>query len=236
MTGAALKHGIPWDKPVMENIAHVIDYLRSIVKPFVPRCFAVRRLNRDGADSILLTFDDGPDPEVTPQVLERLKAHEARAVFFVVGRRIAGAPQLLAEIRRQGHLIGNHTFEHPNDRQPGFWDNYRDISHCQRLIEVRTGERPHLFRPSNGRITLSSLLLPKLLRLRTVVWSLEADDWQCRDRHQAHTCAAELLRLARRGDIMLLHDDNAYVIDILDEILPALKARYIDLYRGVDCL
>jgi len=184
----------------------------------------------------LLTFDDGPHPEITPLVLKRLESYQARAVFFTVGRRIVKAPLTLKSIHEQGHLIGNHTYMHPNTKQPWFFKYWRDLICCQSLIEEHTGERPKLFRPPGGHISLTSLLLPKILGLRTMLWSLDGGDWSCKTPDKAKQIAKYLIERIRPNAIVLLHDDNPNVLIILDMLLPALKARKLDLHSGIEFL
>ena len=95
--------------------------LRSSIKGLVPEGLVVRRLPAPVEKRLLLTFDDGPNPEVTPLVLERLAAVKARGVFFVVGRLVDAAPQVLPLIEQGGHVIGNHSYGHRNDRDPCIW-------------------------------------------------------------------------------------------------------------------
>ena len=96
-----------------------------------------------GRDEIALTFDDGPDPEVTPRVLDLLDAAGARATFFCIGRRVEAHPEIAAEIARRGHRIENHTYTHPH-----LFACYlapalrREIEDAQRAIERATGRRP----------------------------------------------------------------------------------------------
>ena len=198
--------------------------------------FLNRQLDRRASNCILLTFDDGPHSKITEAVLDRLKAYDARAVFFIVGRRIEKAPHILKRIHEQGHVIGNHTYIHSNDRQPWFLAYWRDVIRCQSLIEEHTRKRPKLFRPPSGRISLSSLLVPMLLRLRTVMWSLEGGDWNCRSPEHARLIGEDLARMIVPKDIVLLHDDNPSVLIILDILLPVLKTRNLDLSSGIEFL
>ena len=117
----------------------------------------------------LLTFDDGPDPVVTPQILDLLRQNQARAVFFIVGKRIHRAPELLPRILEEGHVLGNHTWEHAYEDKPvSCW--VTELGRCQEEIARLTGFKPDLFRPAQGRIGLSSLLACRRLKLRTVLW------------------------------------------------------------------
>jgi peptidoglycan/xylan/chitin deacetylase (PgdA/CDA1 family) len=178
---------------------------------------------------LLLTFDDGPDPEVTPAVLDQLARYGARAVFFIVGNRIQRAPYLLRRIVDEGHLIGNHTFRHPLDRIPGLVDYYRDVRECQSILESYTGRRPTLFRPPLGSLTVSSLLAPRFAGLRTLLWSVDVDDWTLRRNDDATRAGHQLAEVTRPGDIVLLHDDNPCVVTLLKTALPRLCERRLNL-------
>jgi peptidoglycan/xylan/chitin deacetylase (PgdA/CDA1 family) len=216
--------------------------LRSWVKDSLPRSLVIRRLRHSPTPTVLLTFDDGPHPSVTPAVLDRLAAYDARAVFFVVGRRLRRGGEALDRARAAGHLIGNHSHLHrdryvlPGGRQARFLEYYRDCARCQTVIEHRTGTRPLLFRPPGGRLTFTTLLAPRILGLRCVTWSQDIGDWAFRDPSEAQSGAARLLAAVAPRDILLLHDDNARVLDVLDTLLPAFRSRGYDLRSGVDLL
>lgn len=181
------------------------------------------------SSGLLLTFDDGPDPEITPAVLELLAQYQARAVFFVVGNRIQRAPHMLAKILAEGHIIGNHTFLHPLDRIPALAEYYRDIKNCQDLLESITGHRPHLFRPPLGAITFASLTAPRLCRLRTLLWSIDVGDWKLRQDDEAVQAGHRLANSVGLGDIVLLHDDNPRVITLLETALSKIRERGFSL-------
>lgn len=209
---------------------------RKKIKKIIPRSLLIQRLDPLASNSVLLTFDDGPHPEVTPQVLKRLEAYGARAVFFILGRHIERAPHLLKTIQEQGHLIGNHTYIHSVETEPWFLAYYRDILHCQRMIAQYTGESPRLFRPTRGKISFTSLLAPRLVGLRTVTWSLDLKDWRCQSNEEAQRCGEDYVKNSMPRDIILLHDDNPNVLTILDMLLPSLKSRNIDVYDGLNFL
>ena len=212
------------------------NVVRERIKQILPRSLLIRQLERRATNCVILTFDDGPHPSVTPAVLERLKAYGARAVFFIPGRRIERAPYLLRDIEDQGHVIGNHTYIHSNGRQRWFWEYYRDIQKCQILIEKHSGKRPKLFRPPGGRISLNSLIAPKLLDLKTVAWSVEACDWRCRTSEDACHVSDYLMQQLGPRDIVLLHDDNPQILKILDIILPVIREKKFDLRSGIELL
>jgi peptidoglycan-N-acetylglucosamine deacetylase len=210
------------------------ESIRKKIKGMIPSNFLIQQLDHRASNCVLLTFDDGPHPEVTPEVLKRLEKYEARAIFFIPGRRIERAPHLLKLIQEQGHLIGNHTYIHSNGNQPSFLAYWRDVLRCQAMIEQNTGKRPKIFRPAGGRISLSSLLTPWFLGLKTLAWSLEVGDWRCRTDSEAQMAAKNLTCQIEARDIVLLHDDHRYVIQILDKVLPEIRDRKLNLNLGID--
>ena len=215
--------------------------MRSVLRALLPESVVVRHLALRDRKGILLTFDDGPHPDVTPAVLDRLDAFAARAVFFLIGSRIERAPHLLRQITERGHLIGNHTYHHRDadvvgDRRPHFGMFYHDARRCQVTVEQYTGRRPRFFRPPGGRLTPVTVLVPKLLGLHCVTWSADVGDWRFRSVGEAQAGAERLMRSIKGGDIVLLHDDNPYVLDLLDALLPRLRADRWDLASGIDAL
>ena len=207
-----------------------VPWLRSAVKKMIPRCLLMQRLNRRAKDRVLLTFDDGPHPEVTPAVLDRLAAWGARGVFFVVGHRIDRAPHLLARIRTHGHVIGNHSYIHANGRQLRPLEYRRDLLRCQKLVARHTGSSPRMFRPPLGRTSPTTLLVPRLLGLQSIGWSLDSGDWRCRTPAAASVAAEHVKHSVMPGDIVLLHDSHPAVLTILDALLPELNSRNIDFH------
>ena len=205
--------------------------LRDRLKAAIPPSLLVRDLGPVPDRSILLTFDDGPHPDTTAEVLARLRACGARAVFFMIGERIDAAPHVAAEVAAAGHRIGNHTYSH---QAPDLWLGayYTDVRQCQQACRRHVGAAPTLFRPPKGHLSLTSLVVPKTLGLKTVNWSLNVRDWACEDRAQALDAAERLVRHASAGDIVLLHDDRRLVLPLLDFVLPRLIDAGFDLSSG----
>jgi peptidoglycan/xylan/chitin deacetylase (PgdA/CDA1 family) len=197
---------------------------------------AVVRRRLSAGDGILLTFDDGPDPAVTPGVLERLRSAGARAVFFVVGRRADAYPDLLRRIRDAGHVIGNHSYSHPRPHPLRPAAYRRDLARCQQAIARNISVHPRLFRPPYGLLTTVSLLAPRTLGMSTITWSLDANDWNCRDAADAERSGDDLVNRAVPRDIVLLHDNHVGVLPLLDRLLPVLRKRGFDLAGGAETL
>jgi peptidoglycan/xylan/chitin deacetylase (PgdA/CDA1 family) len=171
-----------------------------------------------------LTFDDGPDPVGTPRVLDHLDAAGARATFFVIGERAARHRELLAEIVRRGHRLGNHTWSHPRAfffLPPG---RLRDeIARTQDLLEETSGDRPAWFRaPAGIRSPLLDLVLARA-GLELASWTRRGYDTVERD---PGAVARRLTRNLEARDILLLHDGGSRRtgIEALPRLLDALAA------------
>ncbi len=163
-----------------------------------------------------LTFDDGPDPEWTPRVLEILEAHGARGTFFLVGKAAARHPELVDRMVRAGHAIGNHTWDHvslPLLKRRGRraqirWCGEVLAPHLSAVKTASGGER--LFRPPYGHQSLASQLDALALGYRIVTWSIVAEDW--RD-DSAEALVERVRKRLRPGSIVLFHDTLATTDD-----------------------
>ncbi len=203
---------------------------RAFLAPFARTRCAGSLVSRDlspakpgftAAPCVLLTFDDGPHPEHTPAVLDRLAAVGMTAAFFLVGNRITD-PELVERIASAGHALGNHTFTHAAGRWRDIVLSFADVRKCQAVVPGAM-----LFRPPLGRLTPGLWLAARRLKLRCVNWSLDSGDWRCRSEADARQCAKEVLELVRPGDIVLFHDDHRWIVPILDVVLPALAASNV---------
>jgi peptidoglycan/xylan/chitin deacetylase (PgdA/CDA1 family) len=167
------------------------------------------RLPADAAarGEVALTFDDGPDPEVTPRVLDMLDAAGARASFFCIGRRAAAHPALVREIIQRGHSVENHTYDHPNAfacYSPA--GMRRQIVQAQDVLVQAAGRAPRLFRAPAG--LRNPLLEPILARLGLSLASWSRRGFDTVERNPMRV-AARLARNLRPGEIVLLHDGGS---------------------------
>ncbi len=192
---------------------------------FLPRCLYVKKLKPTCRNHVLLTFDDGPHPETTPRVLKLLRQYDARAIFFVIGSRIHRAPQMLPRIIDEGHLLGNHTFTHPLDRQFGFREYKNDLLRCEDVIREHTPVTARFHRPPSGSISPATAFAPRSLGLRTILWSVEGRDWALRDSEEAVGRATQLVDRVRPRDIICLHDEDVHSAELLEFLLPRLYHR-----------
>jgi len=194
---------------------------------------ALVRLPRSLAErgAVALTFDDGPDPEVTPRALDLLDRAGAKATFFCLGDRVRRHPALTREIVTRGHAVENHSYSH--SLAFGFWGPrrvQRDIGAAQDAIADATGIAPLFFRPPFG--ARNPMLEPALaaLGLHCVVWSARAFDTITRDPDRI---VRRLMASLDAGGIALLHDGiairersgPAVVLQALSSLLAALAAR-----------
>lgn len=185
---------------------------------------------------VALTFDDGPDPEVTPLLLALLERYDARATFFCIGERAARYPELVQEIVARGHTIGNHTMHHPGwFALLGPGGQRREWQDAENVLQ-RLGVESRLARAPLGlRSPISDLALHRC-RLRHVGWSQRGFDTRCGD---PALVLARITRRLREGDIILLHDANAELdahgvpvcLSVLERLLPLLASRALSSIR-----
>jgi peptidoglycan/xylan/chitin deacetylase (PgdA/CDA1 family) len=154
--------------------------------------------------SVAVTFDDGPDPEVTPRLLDLLDAHGAKASFFVIGRRALQHPHIVRDIVARGHSIENHTYSHPHSF--GCWTPgamMREILQAQDAIANACGQSPAFFRAPAG--IRNPLLDPVLAMtgLQLVTWTRRGYDTISPNPNRVYD---RLTRGLKAGDILLLHD------------------------------
>ena len=192
---------------------------RRLLEPFV------RHRTEDGFE---LTFDDGPDPNFTPQVLDRLEKYGLRATFFVLGSNVLRHRSTLRAIHAAGHRIGNHSLTHPRSGWVNFWAIRNEIRRCQHAIEDAIGVSPTEFRPPFGIITPAVLIAARASHSKLTNWSLDSGDWSCRSAEDARRCAEETIAQLRPRDVILLHDNHTWIGPVLDRLLPALQGLNLD--------
>ncbi len=212
------------------------SFFKSLFFKLVPRWIFIRDLKKNHGKSILLTFDDAPHPIITKGVLDRLKKHNVRAVFYIIGGRINKAPHLVKRMAQEGHVLANHTFIHSYQKKQTLFEYVHDLKRCQKIIEKHTGIQPLFFRPRNGTISLKILISVMLVKLKITLWSSDEKDWDVRTSEDARKCAGRIIKNVKPGDIVLLHADNAGILEILDIILPQLTNKGFDLCNGINHL
>lgn len=162
------------------------------------------RLGRGPDVRIALTFDDGPDPETTPQVLEALAAAGVRATFFVLGVSVERFPDLARRIAGEGHEIGSHGYMHRHAWLRNPLGVRADLAKSLDVIEHVTGQRPTLYRPPHGAYSLATLWAMRACGVRGVHWTLEAHDWH--PHYGPQDVVRRALKHAEPGGVAVLHD------------------------------
>lgn len=170
---------------------------------------------------IYLTFDCGYENGYTEKILDALKKHNAPAAFFVVGNMIETAPDIVCRMVEEGHIVGNHTFHHPDmsaiSEQAAFQKELDDLA---ALYQETTGEElPKFYRPPQGKYSVENLKQAQALGYQTILWSLAYVDWYVDNQPTAEQAYAKLLPRIHDGAIVLLHSTSKTNADILDGLL-----------------
>jgi len=220
--------------PVIAGVL-VADHASVIAGGLLPRSTLLgpnlrRSAAAEAAGAVVLTFDDGPDPWVTPKILDILETRGAFATFFCIGERAARHRALTAEIAARGHRLENHTYRHRSAfffHAPATLD--RDLGRCQEELARAAGRPPSFFRAPAG---IRSPLLERALTragLRLASWTRRGFDTVSRD---PSAVASRLTRGLRAGDVILLHDGaqrqrpagEAVALQALPRVLDAIEA------------
>lgn len=177
----------------------------------VPNCEVVK--------CIALTFDDGPDSALTPRILDILKAHNAKATFFVLGAHVGGNEALLRRIHDEGHEIGNHSWNHPHFTRISLQQVQDEVTATQAVIAKAGVPVPHLFRPPYGDVNEAVIAQ---IPLSVVRWNIDPEDW--RPKKQPHLLD-HMATHARPGGVVVMHDTESTTADKLDALLSQLESQ-----------
>ena len=158
-----------------------------------------------GSRKLALTYDDGPNDPHTLRLLDVLAKHEVHATFFLIGRYAQQRPDIVHQLVRAGHAIGNHTFTHPNLIFVSEMQTRVQLEECQRVLANAAGFSPTLFRPPFGGRRPATLRIAKALGLEPIMWSVTGWDWTA---PPAEQIVQKVSRQVRGGDVILLHDGS----------------------------
>ena len=171
---------------------------------------------------IALTFDDGPDPNVTPRILDVLNKEGVKATFFVVGKMVEKYPSLLKEIWGEGHDVGNHTYSHPDLTRLSKKDVLEELDKTRILIKKITGKDTYLFRPPGGRYDNKVIVTTTLTGYKMILWTDYPGDYGCPSSKLIYERAVSR---AEEEGIILLHNGLDSTLDALPGIISELKKR-----------
>ncbi len=177
---------------------------------------------------IALTFDDAPDPRFTPAVLNVLSKYHVQATFFVVGKRAEDYPGLVSRMKREGHAIGNHSYDHPLFTKIPLSQFQKQILTTDKIIQHIVGYRPKLIRPPYGDITEEQLKWAKKQGYKIVNWNVDSLDWKGLNKNEVKR---NILSSVGRGSIILQHagggvgSDLTGTIEALPEVILNLRKK-----------
>lgn len=204
------------------------------------RCkYAIQVPDKVTRGTISLTFDDGPNPDTTPKILDVLKAHNAPATFFILGAKVKGNEQIIKRILEEGHHIGNHSYSHPNFHNLSSSQTNKEVEETDRLL--RQFGTPTYFRYPYGNSTCDANSLIESSGYQIVGWDIDTCDWayangNVSDRENETCMAPEhlrsdyagyVLREAQKtqGGVLLMHDIHRNTAENLDRLLTLLEEQ-----------
>ena len=187
---------------------------------------AFHKNDQIGESVIALTFDDGPNKEFTPKVLSLLKNHHAKATFFCIGENVEQHPEILKEIIKDGHLIGNHSYYHKNSF--GFLSTSQvveELENTQKIIEEKVNLKTSFFRPPFGITNPNIAKAVKKLNLYTFGWSIRSLDTIAKDPEKVYN---KIVSKIKKGDVVLIHDSSDLSVVVLEKLLLYLDRNNIE--------
>ncbi|HEY7615369.1 MAG TPA: polysaccharide deacetylase family protein [Terriglobales bacterium] len=162
-----------------------------------------------GSRKLALTFDDGPNDPYTLHLLDVLSRHEVRATFFMIGHYVQRRPEIARAVAEAGHVVGNHTFTHPNLIFASDLQTRAQLRDCEMALSDAAGEHSRLFRPPFGGRRPGTLSIARSLGLEPVMWNVTGWDWKDAP---ADYVEEKVSKQIRGGDVVLLHDGSHHAI------------------------
>ncbi len=187
---------------------------------------------RDDKKVVALTFDDGPDEDFTPQILDILKKHNVKGTFFVIGEKVGYNGDIVKRAFKEGHEIANHTFTHINVSKKSYDEINKEIIDTQNIIKEAIGEYPTSFRPPYRGVSKNMCDIIKNNDMDIILWSnIDPRDWS---NPGVDYIVNTITSKVENGNIILLHDYNkvrnktSQTIQALDMFIPKLKEKGFD--------
>jgi peptidoglycan/xylan/chitin deacetylase (PgdA/CDA1 family) len=217
------------------KILFLLIFVYSVAPTALVRLGHIGAVSRapKGSGRVALTFDDGPDPLYTPQILDVLRRYQVRACFFLVGSKARANPEITRQIIKEGHEIGSHGYYHKAVWLLGPRATSREIGEANLAIEELTGQKIRFSRPAWGLFNLFSIWYYRLKGLKVVLWTYMSWDWIKNATPESLT--RKVLSRIKDGAILILHDSDSApgaakgspsrVVEALPGILDGLKQR-----------
>lgn len=174
---------------------------------------------------VALTFDDGPDPRYTPEILNILKKNKIKATFFDIGSKMKQYPLIVKRQVKEGHLIGNHTYTHPDLIVESEKTVYKELEETEKIIENETGLRTYLFRPPKGLLDSNIFNSVQNLGYKIILWGVGVENHSLKTPQQL---ANRVIANTYPGTIILAHDgrlDRTKTVAAVKIIISKLKKK-----------
>jgi peptidoglycan/xylan/chitin deacetylase (PgdA/CDA1 family) len=183
-----------------------------------------------GTRKLALTYDDGPNDPHTLHLLDVLASHDVKATFFMLGKFVAERPQIVRRVAAEGHVIGNHTWSHPNLIFASPSKMRAQIENTRRALEDAVGEHSRLFRPPFGGRRPGTFALARAMGLEPIMWRVSSYDWSAKSSEQI---TARIASDVRGGDVILMHDgdhlrmgaDRSHTVRATDSLIRRYKSE-----------
>lgn len=172
---------------------------------------------------VFLTFDDGPHPVYTLEILKILKNFQAPSTFFLLGENVKRYASIATKIQEEGHTIGMHTFNHKTLDQMTRTEFDSDIKICQSLIMPITDHSPRILRPPQGKLNLIHLYWAVLNRVKIVHYTITSNDWNAKDVSDIQDSIP--IEKIVGGEIINFHDNNLLTVTALPGLLESVRSR-----------
>jgi peptidoglycan/xylan/chitin deacetylase (PgdA/CDA1 family) len=196
----------------------------AILPTIIIRGNGWRITKRINEAAIAITFDDGPNPEYTPLLLDLLKKYGVKASFFVVGSKVKAYPDIIKRMSQEGHTIGIHHYDHISSWIVSPFQLNKQLQMTEQAIQECTNERVRFYRPPWGHFNIFSLLLSK--RYKVIMWSHIFGDWKVAKGKNG--LLNQLLQTTEAGSVLLLHDCG----DTwgADRLAPSYMLKSLEIY------
>ena len=184
---------------------------------------------------VLLTFDDGPNPGTTEIILKKLSDEKIKALFFCVGENIQKYPEIIKQIKDEGHSFGNHTFNHKILNKISDEEKDYQISSVNKIFNDQFDIKLKYFRPSHGRFQLSTSSLMKKHQLKNIMWSLLTYDYK----NDLSIVKFAVEKYLKQNSIIVLHDSNKsknIISDSISYIADEVEKRNYQFGEAEECL
>jgi peptidoglycan-N-acetylglucosamine deacetylase len=184
----------------------------------------------NSSKQLALTYDDGPNDPHTFHLLEVLAKHNVHATFFLIGKFVQQRPDIVRELAKAGHVIGNHTFTHPQLIFKTGAQARNEILQCKQAISDAIGEHSNLFRPPFGGRRPVTLRVARELGLQTIMWNITGYDWNA---PPAEEIEQKIAKRVQGGNVILLHDgghkalgaDRSNTVQATDRLITKFKTE-----------